>query len=395
MISHGLLLYRRSVVKALRTLAGITLVVTLTACSKPAAAPPAVPAKVNVMNVVQRKAVITGEVVGEVHALREVELRPQVTGLVVKRLFEPGQLVREGQPLFVIDPRPYESAVDEAVAEVADTRSSLARARQDVTRYEPLVPENAIPKATYDQAVAQANSAAAGLQAREASLARSRLDLANTVVRSPVSGRIGLQKLEVGSLASAGQSVLAIVSTLDPVLVYFSIPESDFVRYARGTAATREEALSQPVSLVLPDGSRYGLAGKLDFVERSIDAGTGTLSMRARFPNPEQNLRPGMSVRVRLIYEQREDALLIPQRAVTEVLNQRFVYVLDDGNKIELRNVDLAEREGAWWLVRRGLKAGDRIVVDGLQRVRNGTVVDPTLLTTAQFEESVAPIGSQ
>jgi membrane fusion protein (multidrug efflux system) len=384
------------------------LVLVLGACSKaenkpankqgsPASASakaPPPPPQVQAMPVIQRPATVTGEVVGEIQAFRQVDLRPQVTGTVAQLYFQPGQQVKQGQVLFLIDPRPYQAALAQVAATVADSEAALARARQDVARYEPLLPDNAIPRATYDQAVAQAKSAQAAVDARKAAADKARLDLEYTKVRSPVTGQIGLQKVEIGALATTGQTVLATVSTLDPVLVYFSISEAEYIRFVR-THSTLEEAgklaRSRPIELILPDGSLYPNPGRIDFVERAITAATGTLTVRARFPNPTQLLRPGMNARVRIIYDVIDDALLVPQRAVTELLGKQFVIVVGPGNKTDQRTVELGDRIGGLWIVKSGLKPGEIIVVDGVQKAPPGTVVRPSVISEAQLDTPALP----
>jgi membrane fusion protein (multidrug efflux system) len=346
------------------------------------------------MQVIQRTATVVGDLVGEVSAFREVALRPQVTGTVQSILFQPGQRVRENEVLFIIDPRPYEANLAEALGAVADAETELGRARQDVARYEPLLPDNAIPRATYDQAVATAKSAQAALDQRRAAASRRRLDLQNTKVHSPVTGQIGLQQVEIGALVTTGQTVLATVSTLDPVYVTFNIPEVEYIRFMRGSGS-REAAVKQaranPFQLVLPDGTVYEQPGTFDFAERAISATTGTLAWRAKFPNPDLLLRPGMNVRVRLVYDEVANALLVPQRAVTELLGKQFATVIGPGNKIEQRPVTLGERVGTLWIVQSGLQPGERIVVDGLQKAPPGATVAPTMISEAQLDQPPLP----
>jgi membrane fusion protein (multidrug efflux system) len=368
----------------------IALIAAIVSCTKAPVQPPAPPPpRVVAIPVIQRTATVTGEQVGEVRAYREVDLRPQVTGTVQTILFEPGQAVKQGQVLFIIDPRPYEANLAQALAEVADAEAALARAQQDVARYEPLLPDNAIPRATYDAALAAVKSARAAVDARRAVADKARLDVENTRVRSPVTGQIGLQKIEVGALASAGQTVLATVSTLDPVYVNFSIPESDYVRFVRAggsRAGAVKEARSHPIEIILPDGSLYPLKGRFDFAERAITTATGTLLIRALFPNPQKLLRPGLNVRVRTVYEEIPNALLVPQRAVIELLGKTFVMVIAPGDKTEQRPVELGDRTGEFWIVKAGLTPGERIVVDGLQKAPPGTRVIPTVITEAQLD---------
>jgi membrane fusion protein (multidrug efflux system) len=354
-----------------------------------AGAPAPPPAPVTAMQVIQRDAVVTGELVGQVSAVREVPLRSQVTGTVQKILFDAGQRVKDGERLFVIDPRPYEATVSEAQAALADAQATLARARQDVARYEPLLPYNAIPRATYDAAVATAKSAQAAVDQRTAAVQRAQLDVRNTDIRSPFTGQFGAKQVEIGALVISGQTVLATVSTLDPVYVSFSVPEAEYVRYRRSAgsqAAANRRAEANPLYLVLPDGSEYRHAGRFDYIAPSVSGETGTLTIRTRFPNPENLLRPGMNVRVRLVIDRVPDALLVPQRAVTELLGRMFLTVIGPDDKAEQRPVTLGERIGSLWIVRSGIKPGERVVVDGLQKAPPGTTVAPTLITEAQLD---------
>lgn len=373
--------------------------IALVGCSRQADTAPAPPPapQVLVTEALQRTTTVVGEFVGEVRAFRQVDVRPQVGGRVRDILFKPGQRVRRNDVLFVIDARPYEANLSEALAALADSEADLARARQDVARYEPLLPENAIPRATYDAAVATLKSARAAVDQRRAAVARVRLDVQNTRVPSPVQGQVGLQQVEVGGLAVDGQTVLVTVSTLDPMFVYFGIPEVDYLRFMRAGGsrqAAAAQARASPIELVLPDGSVYPQPGRYDFADPALDTATGTLSLRASFPNPDLLLRPGMNVRVRLPYEEIPDAVLVPQRAVTELLGRQFVTILGAGNRTEQRAVAAGDRVGEHWIIRSGLQPGERIVVEGMQKAPPGTVVAPTLATAEQLHPGARPAGA-
>jgi len=365
------------------------LLLQLPACKgdKVAAAPP--PPEVYVQSIVPQTTPLSVDIVSEIKAFREVDLRPRVSGVVIQQAFKPGQKVKEGELLFVIDPRAYDEAVIDAQAKLAESEAVLARARQDVARYKPLLPDNAIPRQTYDQAVAFEQQNAAVVQARRASLEKARLDRSFAEVRSPVSGQIGLQKVEVGALASAGQSVLATVSTLDPVVAYFSIPEVDYLHYQRRFRQSGQSP-DDPIELVLADGSVYAQKGRADFVDRALNPNTGTLALRAVFPNPDGLLRPGMNTRVRIVYEVAQNAILVPQKAVTEMLGKQFATVVLDGDKVEQRPIRTGARLGDQWVIEQGLKAGERIVVEGLQKARPGSIVKPVV----QPAKAAAPAAS-
>lgn len=360
-------------------LSGLLVIVPLlglSGCKEEAksAAPP--PPEVIVQTVAGQTTPLMVDLVAEVKAFREVDLYPRVSGQLIRQTFKPGQKVKEGELLFSIDPRAYDEAVIDAEAKLAEAEAVLARTRQDVARYEPLLPDNAIPRQTYDQAVATEQQNVAAVKARRAGLEKARLDRSYAELRSPIAGQIGLQKLEVGALATAGQTVLATVSTLDPVVTYFSIPEVDYLNFAkRFQAGKREE--KPPIQLILADGSTYAHGGQLDFADRALNPATGTLTLRAVFPNPEGLLRPGMNTRVRIIHDVAQDALLIPQKAVTELLGKQFASVVLPDDRIEQRPIRTGARIGELWLVQAGLQPGDRIVVEGLQKAPPGTLVKP------------------
>ncbi len=347
-----------------------------------AAAPPG--PEVTVMTVRPQSARLSLDIVGEVKAMREVELRPRVTGTITAIAFEPGREVKEKDLLFTIDPVPYEVALANALAGLAQAKASLSRVRQDIERYKPLLPDNAIPRQVYDQTLAQAAQEEAVVASRQAAVDKARLDLDYTRVTSPLTGRVGLQKVEVGTLVSAGQTPLVAVSTLDPVAVYFSISENDYLSYFKRRQVRQEagkrDGGADTVDLLLADGAIYEEKGKVDYVDPTIDPASGTLTLRAVFANPKRLLRAGMNSRVRIYYDELEAALLVPQKAVTETLGRYFLTVLDEGDKVELRPVRLGARQGELWLVEEGLRAGERIVVDGIQKARPGMVVTPRAL---------------
>ena len=356
-------------------------VLGLVACTDPAP-PPAPPPEVIVHTVTGQSTPLTVDVIAEVKAYREVELFSRVSGQVVRQNFKPGQKVSEGDLLFSIDPRAYDESVIDAQAKLAESEAVLARTAQDVARYKPLLPDNAIPRQTYDQAVATELQNLAIVRARRAALERARLDRSYADVRSPVSGQIGLQKIEVGALATAGQTVLATVSTLDPMVAYFSIPEVEYIHFAKRFLEQKREQAA-PITLILADGVDYRYPGRLDFADRALDPATGTLTLRAVFPNSDGLLRPGLSARVRIVHEVAQNALLIPQKAVTELLGKQFASVVVEGNRIEQRPIRAGTRIGELWLIEDGLQAGDRIVIEGLQKARPGTVVTPVAAKTS------------
>jgi len=380
-----------------RRVALCALLLGVAACDKPAApsAPP-VP-EVGVMQVSSRATPLTVDLVADIRAYREVELRPRVSGIIEKQLFKPGQLVREGQTLFVIDTRSLDSAVADAQARLVEAEAQLDRAKQDVARYEPLLVDDAIPRQTYDQAVSAVKQAVSIVDSRKEGVTRARIDRSFAEVKAPVSGQVGLQKVEVGGLASAGQTVLAVVSTLDPVFAYVSVPEAEYLAFSRRIAANQPDERRRrqlPVELILSDGSKYEQTGRFDFADREVNSTTGTLTLRAVFANPADLLRPGMTGRVRVVYEVAKEAIVIPQKAVSELLGRAFVSVVLADGKVEQRPVVTGDRIGDQWLIRDGLKPGDTVVVEGLQKARPGSIVKPMPLAAASAGAGAAAPGA-
>lgn len=368
----------------------------LGACSKTPPAVSANPPEVSVVTAEAGATELSTDIVSEVRAYREVELRPRVSGVVTHIDFAPGQKVKEGDRLFRIDPRALEEGVINARANLAEAEANLVRVQQDIARYKPLLPDNAVPRQVYDQAVATEKQLRAVVASRRAGLATAELERSYTEVRSPITGQIGLQRVEVGGLASAGQTVLATVSTLDPVAVYFNVSERDYLAFVRRQRAAREAGktpVDRPIQLLLPDGSVHPSPGTLDFTDRALTPGTGTLAVRAIFANPDQLLRPGMNARVRIVYDIAQDALLVPQRAVTELLGKHFLSVVGEDDKVEQRPVTPGPRIGEQWLIESGLKAGDRVIVDGLQSVRPGMAVKTRPYVSGDAPAAAAPKG--
>ena len=367
----------------------VSALVLLAGCAQKAA-PPAPPTpEVAVVVVAPQTTPLSVDLVAEIKAFREVELRPQVSGIVAKKYFQPGQRVREGDLLFTIDTRAFDEAVINARANLAEAQANLARVRQDVARYQPLLADNAIPRQTYDQTVAQEQQYKAVVDARRSAVATAELQRTYADVRSPISGQIGLQQVEVGGLASAGQTVLATVSTLDPVAAYFNIAEVDYLGFVKraggGTDSTQaRENAARPIQLLLADGSVYAHEGRFDFADRALNPATGTLALRAIYSNAENLLRPGMNARVRIVYDVADAALLVPQRAVTELLGKYFVTVVGADHKVEQVAITPGARIGELWIVKDGLKGGEQVVTDGLQTVKPGMEVIPKVVDAVQ-----------
>ncbi len=355
-------------------------------------APAALPVKA--MTVVQRKTPIFKEFVGEVRGSQEVTIRARVGGIVTGKHFEDGSQVQKGALLYTIDPREYRAQVAQAQAQLASAEAAASQAQLDVARYRPLVAENAISKQVYDNAVAAARQSNAQVAALRANVQAASLSLEFANVTAPLTGRIGDSDVFEGSLVTAGQTVLGKMSVDDPVWVYFSVSESGFLDYQRRngvTDVTQSESLGT-VQLTNSNGEVYPHAGHIDFADRALDPTSGTYRIRATFPNPEGRLKAGMFARVRLTGQTLEDAIVVPERAVTQQLGSYFVVVVGKDGKAVQRPVTPGPRQAGMWVISEGLQPGDKIVVEGLQKARPGTPLKVTDVTEADLKSN-APTG--
>lgn len=356
----------------------------LVACGEEPPPPPPPPA-VQVAVVAQRDVPILVEALGQTRGSTEVEIRARVEGFLETVAFQEGSFVKAGDLLFTIDPAPLEAALAETNAQLAEAEAQLARASQDVVRYKPLVEQNAISKQEYDTAVAFEHAARAMVDAARAVTRSSELNLGYTRVVSPIDGLVGSIQVKPGNLVGRGQNtLLTTVSTIDPIHVRFSISEQDYLKYARRNveagAAPGGRAATAPFELILADGKPHTQAGRFVFADASVDAATGTLLMEAAFPNPDRLVRPGQYGRVRVAVDTRAGAILVPQRAVRELQATFSVAVVAEDGTASFRTVTPGARTGSLWVIESGLKAGERVVVEGLQKVREGKPVTATLV---------------
>jgi membrane fusion protein (multidrug efflux system) len=344
---------------------------------QPAQAPP--PAVV-VAEVVQKTVPIYGEFVAQTEANTTVELRARVEGFLQKVAFKEGSRVKKGDLLFQIDPRPYEAAVQEAVGRLERAKALLEKSRADVERLRPLWEQDAVPKQDLDNAEAAQKASVANVLLEEANLTKARLDLGYTDVRSPIDGIIGRLGVNVGNLVGkTDATLLATVSSADPLYVNFSISETDYLSIAkRLKSQAQPEARKGIFELLLADNSIFPHKGDFGLVERALDARTGTLTLRTIFPNPEGLLRPGQFGRIRVVVEERPNAILVPQRAVQEIQGAKSVLVVGPDDMVALRTITPAESVGEFLIVRDGVKPGDRVIVEGIQKARPGSKVSPS-----------------
>ena len=376
-------------------LAWTALLAVTAGCSRgPAEAPPAPPVPVKAVTVAPSATEMYADKVGEIKGSQEVDLRARVSGILVAKHFEDGTLVKEGQPLFSIDAREFRAQVASAQARLASAEANLARARQDVARYEPLLAEDAIARQVYDNAVAAERQAAAEVSASRAALEETQLGLDYANVRAPLSGRIGAAQVFPGSLVTAGQTVLATLSSDDPAWAYFTISEAELLDFQRQVGSGDQLAADDPrriVQLIMSDGHVYAHPGRINFGDRALDPTTGTYTLRAEVPNPDHRLIPGLFVRVRANTGEMQNALVVPDRAVQEQLGKYFLTVVGEGDKAELRPVELGPRFGSRQVILSGIAGGDRIVVEGLQKARPGAALEVTEVKLEDFDPPRPP----
>ena len=338
------------------------------------------PPTVGVLEVQARDVLLDTEVAGRTVAYRVAEVRPQVGGIVRERLFEEGSKVEAGQVLYEIDPATYQATVDSARAVLARDEAQAEIAALKLRRYAGLQKKQAVSDEDYDEARAELKQARATVAMDQAALAAAEIDLAYTRVAAPIAGRVGRSTVTPGALVTANQATgLATVYQLDPIYVDVTQSSAEMLRLKRSLSSglLKASAEDASVELILEDGSRYTRRGRLQFSEVSVDQQTGTVTLRAVFPNPEQELLPGMYVRAVLHEGTREHAVLVPQRAVTrDAGGTASALILNANGKVEPRELSIARAVGNDWLVDSGLNAGDRLIIDGVQKIRAGVTAE-------------------
>jgi membrane fusion protein (multidrug efflux system) len=361
----------------------LALTILFSACgkkhSKPSAPPPV---EVSVVNVVSERVNRTTELPGRINAMREAQVRARATGILLKRRFEEGSNMKEDQLLFEIDPAPLQAALNSAKASMAKTEAALNESKANVERYKELVPINAISKQVYDQAVAALGQNEAELLAAKAAVQTAELNLGYARVTAPISGRIGKALVTEGALVSATEATqLAVIRQLDPVYFDFTQSSTELLRLKRALEKGTLESAGPGearVTLILEDGSVYQHAGKLLFSDISVDPTTGMITLRAEIPNPENLLMPGMFARAQIVEGVNANALTVPQRTVTRgAAGASTVLVVNDQNKVEVRTIEVDRTVSNKVVVAKGLKAGERIMVEGSQKAPPGSVVKP------------------
>jgi membrane fusion protein, multidrug efflux system len=346
---------------------------------KPAAPPPPVPPKVQVITVSPKDVPIYQQWIGTLDGYPNAQIRAQVTGYLLKQNYLEGSRVKQGDLLFEIDPRTFQATLDQALSKQAQDQAMVGKTDLDVKRYTPLVKVQAISQETLDDAV-QANLAAkAAVASDQAAVENAKINLEFCKITSPVDGLSGTAQAQIGDLVGPGSALLTTVSTVDPMRVYFSISEQAYLVLSR-QFTNAEGGNSQPelpLQLILSDGSTYPAPGKWLFTSRQVDVNTGTLQIAGLFPNPHYVLRPGQYGLVRAKIETRRGIIVLPQRAVAELQGSYQVITVDATNAAHLKTVQVGQQVGNDWLIETGLEANDRVVTEGAQRLKEGTVVDP------------------
>jgi membrane fusion protein (multidrug efflux system) len=378
--------------------AGLTLLATV-GCNreeKQQAAPP--PPLVKVAQAVTRDVPIYVEAIGQTRGNEEIDISARVEGFLETMSFKEGSFVKKGQVLYTIDSRPFRANVAQAQAQLAQAEAELVRKHQDVARFAPLVAKNAVSVQEYETAVAEEKAQQSTVAAAKAAVQKAQIDLGYTTVSAPTDGLIGVTEVHPGTLVGRGQTtVLTHLSKVDPIDVRFAITEADYLKYARrradqnaanagttppadaGTKPTADEKRA-PFQMILADGSVHPEPGTLVFVDRNVDPQTGTIRLQASFPNPGGLVRPGQYARVRSSVSVKKNAVLVAQRSIQEAQGITSVVVVQPDDTAEVRTIKTSDRAGDLVVVEEGLKPGERVVVEGMQKVRPGMKVKPELV---------------
>jgi RND family efflux transporter MFP subunit len=384
---------RRTLVVA--AILGVIVIIVIAVVLRPKpAASAGPPPEVMVTPVQQKDVAIYSEWIGTLDGLVNADVKAQVTGYLQEQDYQEGAFVQKGQLLFQIDPRPFQAVLDQAEGQLAQTKAQLINAEAvqlrnqlDVDRYTPLAKEQAASQQDLDNAI-QNNLAAkatvatvkAQIESAQAAVETAKLNLGFTRLIAPISGIAGIAQLQVGALVNTSSAPVTTVSTLDPIKVYFTVSESEYLDFNRRfpTESGRQAEMKRmPLDLVLADGTTYAHQGTVDFADRAVNQGTGAILIAGLFPNPGNILRPGGYGKVRAATKTESGALVIPQRAVTELQGSYQVAVVDSDNKVSIRTVTPGDRTGSDWIIIKGLRAGERVVAEGSQKVRPGSQVNP------------------
>jgi membrane fusion protein (multidrug efflux system) len=365
-------------VAALSPLTALTAAVCLlTGCGSPKAAPAVPTPEVEVASVVQKDVPIVSEWVATLDGYVNAQVQPQVAGYVIRQTYKEGSFVRQRQILFQIDPRPFQALLDQAEAQLAQAQAQLGKTEMDVNRDTPLAKERAIAQSQLDNDMQARAAAKAAVKAGEALVEQARLNLEFTDVKSLVDGIAGIAQVQIGNLVNP-TTVLTTVSQVNPIKAYFSISEQEYIHFADRINTETQKVIPSngpPFELILADGSVYPEKGVGLLTNRQVDVATGSIQVICSFPNPKNSLRPGQFGRLRAAPEVRIAALLVPQKAVSELQGTYQLAVVGADNKVSIRAIKVGERVGPEWIVESGVKLGEQVIVEGLQKVQNGSTV--------------------
>lgn len=376
------------------TRTAIALVISLVflaSCGGPADPPQAPPPAVEVQDVFMEPVATEFEFVARTRAREDAEIRARITGAIMERNFEEGQIVEKDALLFRIDPRPYEAALNAARADLAQANAAVEVAQRNLARGEELLPDGYISESEMDKLRGERDRAIASREAAQAAIEQAQLNLNFTEIRAPFRGRTGRSQLSIGDLVDPTAGPLVSLVQIDPMLVDFDVNERTLLEAMKGNqarVAQGEPAIEYTPRLRLVSGDFYPLEGTIDYASNRVNPSTGTITVTARFPNPDQNLIPGQFGRIIVKRGEPLERMLIPQSSVLEDMQGRYVYVVDDDNLVVRKNVALGQRHGVNWVVESGLEPGDRVIVNGLQKVRPGMPASPSPVTSRPHQES-------
>ncbi len=357
-------------------------IITFSSCGNEKAAPAAAPLEVSVIQVVQQDVALESEYTGQTYGKSDIQINPRVNGVVLSLNFREGSLIQKGQLLYTIDPLPFQNKVDQAEGRLAEAKTNLARTKSDLDMIEPLAKINAVSQRELVAAKAQYEAAQGQIQSAEGALRNAKIELSYCTVEAPITGLIGISKVRVGDYVNPGPfAILNTISDLSSVRVRFTISEQEYLRIYREATAENStlKGAGKHVQLVLSDGGLYPYIGEFSFTDRQIDPSTGAMTLEASFENPDKILRPGQYVKVKVVTEARQKALLIPQRSIIEMQGIFQVYLLGDDNKVQLQIIKVGPSFKDAYLVLEGLNSGDKIVMGGTQLLRNGSPVTPKI----------------
>ena len=371
--------------RLLTTRLGVAIAVCLglVACEKPkVAAPP--PPIVEVMEIVSSEVRLSSTLIGQLDSPQNVEVRARVEGFVDKMPFKEGFEVKQGDVLFELDQKPFLERLAGATGALGEAKAALNKYQKDVDRLTPLAQRRAIPQQDLDNALASVDVGEAGVITAQARVESTQLDLGYCTVKAPITGLIGATQVSIGELVGKGEpTLLATISTLDPIWFYCNVGETEYIKAETKSREMGRDVASLPLTLIHSDGVEHPDKGRFVFIDRAVDVKTGTLRIRAEFPNKMKLLRPGMFARVHVDLGTRKDSIEVPQRAIVELQGKNFLWIVTPENTASQRPVKVGELVGSNVVVLDGVKVGERIVVEGLQKVRQGATV--TAMTAAQM----------